>query len=115
MSATSPCVPCCADTQTVNIPGAEGEPGADGANGVNAFTTTSAPGFTVPNVGAPVTVPVGDSSWMAVDQELIVEGPVHMRVSSKPTTTSVILVNLGEPGDLPPTSAIPADAIVSPS
>lgn len=79
MSATIPCVPCCATQQIVDVPGSPGLNGADGAAGLNAFTTlagTSPVGdITIPAVGAPVAAPfivVADNSWAVIGQYIFI-------------------------------------------
>lgn len=116
MPGTTPCVPCCSTPQTVNVPGsagADGAAGTDGSDGVNAFTLTTAD-FTVPAVGATVTVSVANSTWMQVGQPIYVEGPANFTVSSKPSTTSVILTFQGFEDDVAPTTVISSGAGVSP-
>lgn len=78
--------------------GAPGAPGAAGANGQPAYTLSTA-GFTVPPVGQTVTVPVSDTSWVALNEVLWVQdaggtgiaGP--MQVTAK-TANSLTLVNI---------------------
>lgn len=115
-SGATPCVPCCTTTQNVQVPGVAGDDGADGAdgsNGVSAYTLTTAD-FTVPAVGANVTVSVGNSSWMVVGQPIFVQGPANFVVSSKPSSTSVILTFQGFEDDVAPASTISSGAGVSP-
>lgn len=60
------CTSCGAETVTVAIPGPPGEPGTPGSagtNGEDAYTTTSAQ-FTVPAVGANVTIALVDASFV---------------------------------------------------
>lgn len=95
------CCGTCDDPITTAIPGppgADGAAGAAGANGVNAYSTVSSysPGAqpVVPAELGTVTVNVSSSVWMAVSQILYIEGRGFFQVQSKPTTTSVVLVNL---------------------
>lgn len=64
----SPCV--CPTPEVVNVPGTAG---TDGTNGVNAFTTLIAD-FVVPAIGATNAISVDNNSWMAVGQNLFIEG-----------------------------------------
>lgn len=115
-SSATPCTPCCATPQNVQVPGvagAAGAAGSDGSNGISAYTVTTAD-FTVPAVGANVTVPVGNSSWMVVGQPIFVQGPANFVVSSKPDTTSVILTFQGFEDDVAPATVISSGAGVSP-
>lgn len=105
---------CCSapTTQTVNVPGIEGEAGNDGAN---AFTVATA-SFNVPAAaGSNVTVDVENSEWMVVGQVLVFAGPATFRVVSKPSTTSVILTWLDYPNDIAGGTLINSGAAVSPS
>jgi hypothetical protein len=117
MPATTSCSPCCAETQTVNVPGVEGPAGTDGANGVNgenASTITTAD-FAVPNVGNSVVVDVEDSGWMVVGQIVITEGPANFIVATIPDSISVELTFLGYAGDVAPATNVVTGARVSPS
>lgn len=92
------CRPCSEPivTNIPGVPGATGAAGTNGTNGVNAFTLTTVP-FDMPAEGANVVVTVEDSTWMAIEQILVVSvGGVFgwFEVVSKPTTTTVELKNL---------------------
>jgi hypothetical protein len=76
--------------------GKMGLPGADstvpGPAGANAFTTVTT-GFTIPAYNAQVTVAVGSTNFMAVDQSLQISGK-FFRVFVAPTNaTTVVLTN----------------------
>lgn len=93
------CTPC-DEVTTVAVPGAagnDGNDGADGADGVHAYTTTTA-AFTMPAESGTVAVSVVNSAWMVVGQELNVFTAGYMRVSSVPTSNSVVLLNLENTG-----------------
>lgn len=105
MPATSSCTPCCPTPQTVNIPGGPGGDGTDGTDGVDAFTLTTAD-FSLPAIGANVTVDVASSAWMVVGQNVVCEGPANFVVVALPTMLSATLRFLGYPGDLPATTQI---------
>ena len=113
MPATTSCTPCCVDTQTVNVPGIEGNPGTDGTNGTNAYTFTTAD-FTVPAIGATVIVFVDDSGWMVVGQPIFIFGPSNWTVSSITNSTTVVLTFLGLAGNVAPGATISSGAGVSP-
>lgn len=119
---TIPCAPaCCPPVQTVSIPGIDGDPGApgangaDGADGVNAFTTTTA-NFNVPAAaGGSVTISVVDSSWMAIGQTLVVDGPATFIVTAVPTGITVTLQWDHAAGDVGGGTLITSPAKVSPA
>lgn len=115
MAATTSCVPCCTTPQVTNIPGAQGSDGTNGTNGVDSFTTVDSPGFTVPNAAGSVTIPVVNSSWIAVGQYIIVEGPANFLVTAVPNATSVTGTFTNDPGNVNPSTVIAAGAKVSPS
>lgn len=71
MSATSPCVPCCATPQTVNVPGVPGEDGGNGTNGLNAYTVTTQD-FVIPALNATVSIFVGNALWLVIGQQVII-------------------------------------------
>lgn len=104
----------CCTPEIVNVPGLEGDPGVDGENGLNAFTLTTND-FLVPAIGDPVTVQVEDSSWMVIGQVVVVDGPAHFTVTSKPSSTSAELTFLGQVGDITAGDTVSAGATVSPS
>lgn len=110
---TQPCVPCCASTQTVEIPGPEGPEAQDGSDGQNAYTLTTT-AFVVPAVGDDVTVSVQSSLWMAIGQMLVAVG-TYFKVVSKPTATSVTLENLGYAGGTTPGGTIASGSTLSPA
>lgn len=118
MAATSICAPCCVTPLSVNVPGVPGVDGVDGTNGVNAFTLTTAD-YTIPAVGATLTVNVGNSTWMVVGEEVIVQIGAgtfaHFQVTALPSAVQATLMFLGEPGDQPPTTAFLTGAKISPS
>jgi len=110
------CAPCPA-VQTVNVPGEQGDPGSagtDGTNGVNAFTTTAAD-FVIPAINSNVTVSVGNSTWMAIGQNVFSEEPANFEVVSLPGPSSVELKFLGYTGDAAPGATISAGSKISPA
>lgn len=116
MSSPSPCVPCCTTPQTVAVPGPEGVGGADGLDGVNAYSLLTTP-FTSDGTTT-WTLGVSSSAWMVPGQIIVIgdatNGPVHLRVVSVPSATSVIAVELNYAGD-GIGDAIPVGAKVAPS
>lgn len=117
MSLPKSCCTPCPETETVQVPGPDGEPGtdgADGADGISAFTFTTA-NFVVPAIGAQVTVSVGNSSWMAVDGLVFCEGAGIFQVISIPATTSVVLEYLDYSVNTNAGATITSGAMVNPS
>ena len=105
MAATTSCKPCCSEEQVVNVPGIQGDPGVDGIDGSNAYTTTTDP-FVVPADGANVTIDVENSDWMAIGQIVVVDGPAHFSVVSKPSSITAELKFENFPGDVAATTNI---------
>lgn len=99
MPATTPCTPCCTTTPPVQVPGPEGDAGTNGDDGLNAYTTLTAP-LTLPAVGSDVTANVVNSAWMAIGATIVMDGPAHFEVVSKPNATSALVTFLGASGDL---------------
>lgn len=79
-------------------PGATGTPGVDGTNGQPAFTNSTA-GFTVPAVGASVTVGVANTTWAVVGEGVWIENAGGagvggaMQITAK-TANSLTLLNI---------------------
>lgn len=100
MPATGTCTPnCCDDVNTVNTPGAEGQ---------SAFTTLTA-NLTIPAIGDPVVVAVGNTDWMAVGQPLFLSDGSdfgHFVVLSINSSISVTLEFSGQEGDASPAAVI---------
>lgn len=113
MPATTSCTPCCVETQTVNVPGIEGDAGTDGTDGINAYTVTTAD-FVVPAIGATVTVFVEETGWMVTGQPIFIEGPATFKVDSITNATTVVLEFLGQADDVSPAATISSGAGVSP-
>lgn len=116
MSNPLDCCTNCDTPETVNVPGAQGTAGTNGTNGtngVNAYTQTTAD-FTVPAIGANVTVSLVNSTWMAVEQNIFITGAGTFSVVSKPTTTSVTLTYLDYDDNTAAGNNIPTGATVSP-
>lgn len=111
---TIACAPCCQTTQTVNIPGGQGDDALNGTDGNNAYTTTAAD-FTVPAVGANVTISVVNSQWVALGQIVVIDGPASFVVLAKPSASSATLEFLGYTGDLSPGANVLSGATVSPA
>lgn len=97
------------------------EAGAAGAAGGNSFTTTTA-GFTVPAVGANVSVPdgfvhVASTSWMGVGQIVFISDGTDFgsfRVVSITNPTAFVAEYLGFTGEAAPGVTIDSGASVSP-
>lgn len=108
------CCNPCPTSETVNIPGPEGEAGADGAPGVNSFTLTTAD-FTVPNIGDSVTIQVGNSSWATTGQNVFIQGAGTFQITAKPGAASMTLQYLNYGGNTHAGETITAGAQVSPA
>lgn len=94
-------------------PGNQGAPGANGTNGLDAVTTTIAQ-FTMPALGANVVVPVFNSRWLSVGQNVFVQFAGYMQVAALPTGQSVQLTNISTgsgASDLYPGNAVPGTVI----
>lgn len=108
MSSLLNCCNPCAETETVNVPGTEGDPGIDGVDGINAFTTT-VDAILLPAGDADVgPITVASAVWMVVGQVVIVgdgatsvgeTGWGHFRVKTIHSATSVTLTYLDYTGD----------------
>lgn len=117
--STGDCCSPCASPLVVTVPGKAGTPGVDGdvgAAGVNAFTylQNADSSAEVPAIGSTITVPVLNSSWMAIGQPVFVQTIGMFRVTSIPTSTSVELYNLGYSENLPPATVFPDQAKIVP-
>lgn len=118
MAAPANCCTTTCTTEIVNVPGIEGAAGVAGAagtDGVNAFTVTTVASAVPAAAGDSVTVSVEDSTWAVVNQVLIVAGPSHYRVVSKPSSTSLELLWLDYPNDVAGGVAIASGTQISPS
>lgn len=103
----------CPTPEVVEIPGSPGAAGTPGAAGVNAFTLTTAD-FTVPAISGNVAVSVANNSWMAVGQNIFVQGAGYFSVASLSGTTTVTLTYLNYNGNTAAGNTITAGAQVSP-
>lgn len=85
---TSPCVPCCDEVQSVNVPGVAG---------ASAITSTSA-NFVIPAVGGSVAVSVGDSAMLQTGQNVFIGG-ANFRITAINGATSITVKYVGLPSD----------------
>lgn len=90
-----------------------GTPGADGTDGLNAFTVTTAD-FTVPAIGATVSIAVGSSQFLTIGQTVFVAGAGYFEVTAKADTTHFTGEYLDVSGNTHATENIVAGAAVSP-
>ena len=81
MSQSLPAGCACPTPVVVSVPGTTGATGADGTDGVNAFSIVQTD-FTVPAIGASVSVLIDDSSWVTVGQNVFVFGGGYFQVNS---------------------------------
>jgi hypothetical protein len=97
MPAPIPCqTSCCPEEEIVNTPGptgADGTAGTDGDDGLNAFSFTTED-FTIPAIGANVTIAVTDSTWMTAGQTVYVEGAGFYEVISKSDSSHATIQRL---------------------
>lgn len=85
--------------------------GSAGVDGLNAFTTTTAQ-FTVPAIGANVTLAVSDTNpftgiWAQTNQDVFIRDAGYYRVVSS-TATAIVVTNLGVTGN-----AVPGTVVVT--
>src|SRR4029077_17188202 len=102
-------------TGTAGATGATGPTGAagiNGTNGVDAFTTTTA-SYTQPASGSDATVSVGDTTWIGIGQILFIPTGGFYIVGSIPDGTTVILTNLGYPGNATAGTSVSSGQVVS--
>jgi len=104
---------CTVLVQSPGPAGAAGTNGTDGADGLNAYTATTAD-FTMPAIGADVTVDVLSSDWMTDGQWLFVQFAGTMQVQSRPSALQVILRNPGFTDNAVAATNIPTASTVSP-
>lgn len=113
---TDCCSPCVAPVPT-QVPGPEGPAGtspAPGLNGGNAYTTLTA-NFTVPAVGANVTVSVASTAWMATGQYVFIPGAGIFQVATIFSAQSVQLLYIVDSQNTNTGAVIVAGAAVVPS
>ena len=125
MSATTNCACPCPTPEIVTVPGApgtDGTTGTAGTNGINAYTTTTTPTFNLPGAPGPTgLINVAVSSWMAIDQIIIISDPTvvgnlgHFQVLTIPSSTGVTLQWLQYPTDAAPGTPITSGSQVSPA
>lgn len=125
-NSLSDCCNPCSVTPPVNVPGTQGDPGpagAAGSNGVDAFSIVQAPGFSIPTVGNDVLVPLNQTQWLAVGENVIastgfggpVTGPANFKVISINSATTATLRALVYPGDAVNPATIATGALLTPS
>ena len=87
--------------------------GIPGVNGQNAYTIVASPGFTTPNFGSSVSIPVGNSQWMSVGQTVFIQGSGYFTVASIADSTDFTGTYLNVPGNVNTNPVISAGAGVS--
>lgn len=116
LPSSGACCNPCENPVIENIPGSQGPAGADGTNGtdgIDSYTITTDT-FEVPAVDANVTIDVAEGSWMGNDQIIYIQFAGYYQVQSVPSSTSVIVKNLGYDGNASPATEIPSGTTVSP-
>jgi len=98
--------------------GPQGPQGFQGVDGENAFGITEA-GFTMPDVGANVNVQVDPADWATQGQTVYIGGVSgevgYFKVAVTSTLSTMVLTNLGYPGNLDPGSNIGSGQQVTPA
>lgn len=92
--------------------------GPTGEDGLNAFTQTTAQ-FTVPAIGANVTLAVSDTSpltgiWAQANQDIFIQSAGYYRVVSS-TATAIVCTNLGVTGNTIPGATVSTTRYVVPA
>jgi len=90
-----------------------GPQGAGGA-GLNAFTTLTT-GFTQPAIGSNVTVVVGTTAWMALNQGIYISGGGYYSVVTIGDLTHATVTNLGSSGNAGAGSSVASGGNVTPA
>jgi hypothetical protein len=96
----------------VQIPGVEGQNGQNGLDGVSAFTFTTA-NFVVPAIGSSVTISAIQNAFIAVGQNVFVQGAGTFTCTGLPTTTTIALTYLNYDSNTAAGSTINTGAKVS--
>lgn len=95
--------------------GVRGAAGGIGSTGAPAYTNTTS-GFTQPNVGNTVVVPVISTAWMISGETVFLGGGAGTyTVQSIGDATHVTLTNTGQPENAAPGTSIANGILVSPS
>jgi len=81
--------------------------------GVNAYDAVAL-AFIVPAVNAAVTVTIGNTAWMALNQTIYIATAGYYSVSNVVNATQVSLTNLGYPGNATAGASIAVGSKVSP-
>lgn len=99
-------------TDTPLLP-AQAAAGGGGTPGQNAFTTLSA-GFTVPAVGATVSLNVGSTAWMGgAGYALFITGAGYYLVNSITDATHVVVTNSGSAANQPPGTTVTSGGTIT--
>lgn len=104
---TTPCTPCCSTTQSVNVPGSQGN---------SAVTTTSA-SFVIPAIGSTVAINVGDTSWLKAFKNVFISDGANLCNFLITAVNSAVQFTgkfLGFVGDSAAATTVQSGAIVIP-
>lgn len=98
--------------------GSQGYPGPQGLDGQNAFGLTTAP-FTMPPIGANVSVLVDTAEWATQGQFVYIGGPAgevgYFQVAVTSTLSKMVLTNMGYDENLAPGMSVGSGMQVSPA
>lgn len=115
MSATADCSCVCPTPAVVKVPGTDGADGAAGAAGVSSYSILISPANSLPipaNLGTVTNLPISETAWMAVGQNVFVEGAGYFRVVSKSVGIATLL-RLDVPANLPPVGNFAINSVVT--
>jgi hypothetical protein len=113
----SDCCSPCPTIQTTDIPGTAGLDGADGAagaDGLSAYTYVEGAQTLANDLLVAQGIVVIDGNWAAVGECVVIDGPIHCRVTAKAATV-LTLLPLGYAGDAVLPAALIDGALISPS
>jgi hypothetical protein len=92
--------------------GPPGAPGVSGA-GLAAYDALAA-SFTMPAVSGTVTITIGNTAWISVNQIIYIATAGYLQVSAISSATQVLVTNLNYPGNATAGTVIASGSRVSP-
>jgi hypothetical protein len=94
---------------------ASGPPGATGASGAGlAAYDALASAFTMPAVSGTVTITIGNTAWISVNQIIYIATAGYLQVSAISSATQALVTNLNYPGNATAGATIALGSRVSP-